>query len=138
MKGILFFLVAILFITASAFSFCFDEAGARYGINPDLLRAIAEVESRCNPRAFNQNGDGSYDFGVMQINSRWYTVLGHETWIGLSDPCFNVHVGAWILKGCIDRFGCTWEAVGCYNASSKEKRRQYAWKVYDALKRRRQ
>jgi hypothetical protein len=31
------------------------------------------------------------------------------------------------------RYGYTWEAVGCYNASSKNKRNGYAYKVWRAI-----
>lgn len=32
-------------------------------------------ESKCNPKAVSsQNGDGSYDYGALQINSTWRTV----------------------------------------------------------------
>ncbi len=119
----------IIFVPLCSYSFCFEEAGAYYGIHPDILRAIASVESSMNPYAVNFNKDGSFDYGLMQINSRWYNVLGHERWIKLADPCFNVKVGAWILAGCIKRFGYTWQAVGCYNAADRAKRVSYVRKV---------
>ncbi|MDI6890539.1 MAG: lytic transglycosylase domain-containing protein, partial [Thermodesulfovibrionales bacterium] len=52
----------------------------------------------------------------------------------LSDPCYNVMTGARILRLCIDKHGYTWEAVGCYNAVSRQKRIGYSWKVYKELK----
>lgn len=104
-----------------------------YGVSPMLLYAIAKVESNFNPKAINRNTNGSYDYGVMQINSSHYKTLGHEKWMSLSDPCTNVKVGAWVLAQCIKKYGNTWEAVGCYNAMSKEKRKNYAWKVYQAI-----
>jgi soluble lytic murein transglycosylase-like protein len=113
---------------------CFEEAGRGYGISPALLYTIAKVESNLNPGAVNRNTNGSYDYGLMQINSGWYATLGRDRWDRLSDACYNVHVGAWILRQCIDRYGYTWDAVGCYNASSKPKRTAYAWKIYSALK----
>jgi len=105
-----------------------------YGINPDLLWAIAKVESNFNHGAVSYNKNGSYDYGIMQINSSWYRHLGHDRWMALADPCYSIYVGAWILKQCINKHGYTWEAVGCYNASSKHKRNKYAWVVYKTLK----
>jgi len=119
----------IVFVPLHSYSFCFEEAGAHYGIHPDVLRAIASVESGMNPYAVNFNKNGSFDYGLMQINSRWYRVLGHERWMKLADPCFNVKVGAWILAGCIKRYGYTWQAVGCYNATDRTKRVSYVRKV---------
>jgi soluble lytic murein transglycosylase-like protein len=131
----LLMLACMLWMSASNVSaFCFEEAGEAYGISPLLLWAIASVESSFNPSAVNRNTNGSYDYGVMQINSQWYHTLGKEQWDRLSDPCFNVHVGAWVLAQCIKRHGYTWEAVGCYNSSKPERRRAYAEKVYYHLK----
>lgn len=122
-----------LALATDANSFCFNEAGRMYGVSPELLYAIAKVESNFNPKAINRNKNKTYDYGVMQINSSHYKTLGHDLWMRLSDPCTNVKVGAWILSQCIKRYGYTWEAVGCYNANSKEKRKKYAWKVYHNL-----
>ncbi|HOE19210.1 MAG TPA: lytic transglycosylase domain-containing protein [Syntrophales bacterium] len=119
----------------NASAFCFEEAGEAYGISPLLLWSIASVESSFNPAAINHNSNGSYDYGVMQINSNWFRVLGKEQWDRLADPCFNVHVGAWVLAQCIQRHGYTWKAVGCYNSSKPERRRAYAEKVLSHLKR---
>ena len=116
-----------------AHSFCFDEAGRAYGISPLLLRGIARVESSMNPAAINRNSNGSTDLGLMQVNSYWLKTLGTTSGELLRDPCYNVMAGAWILKGCIDRHGATWQAVGCYNATSRDKRVNYSWKVYREL-----
>lgn len=131
-KGILFALILILSATG-AHGFCFEEAGAMYDVSPQLLRAIAKVESNFNPRAINRNKNGSYDFGVMQINSFWVKTLGEDRWRALGDPCFNVKVGAWILGANIHRHGYNWEAVGRYNAVSIEKQAVYIRKVYKTL-----
>lgn len=52
----------------------------------------------------------------MQINSWWFDTLGTERWQALADPCFNVRVGAWILRDCIDRHGYTWDGLACYRS----------------------
>jgi soluble lytic murein transglycosylase-like protein len=118
---------------ASPYRAYFQAAGERYGVSPDILWAIAKVESQFNPTAINYNSNGTFDYGIMQINSWWYRRLGHQLWVSLSDPATNINVGAWILAQCIQRHGNTWEAVGCYNANSQHKRTAYAWKVYHAL-----
>jgi len=129
----IFISIFIALIATDSWAFCFEEAGAMYGVSPMLLYAIAKTESNFNPKAINKNLNGSYDYGVMQINSVHYKTLGRDLWLSLSDPCTNVKVGAWILAQCIKRYGQTWEAVGCYNAVSSEKRRKYAWRVYKNL-----
>ncbi|WP_180269769.1 transglycosylase SLT domain-containing protein, partial [Erwinia amylovora] len=47
----------ILFFSSSAQAYCFREAGARYNVSPQLLRAIAQVESGINPHAIGYNRD---------------------------------------------------------------------------------
>lgn len=133
-KRIIIFCSLFLFVFAGETrAFCFEEAGSLYNISPRLLRAIAKVESNFQPDAINRNTNGTYDYGLMQINSSWARVLGNDLWSSLGDPCLNVKVGAWILSDCIRRHGYTWEAVGSYNAEKKHKRVRYARKVYQAL-----
>jgi soluble lytic murein transglycosylase-like protein len=114
---------------------CWEETSAWYGINVNLLYAIAKTESGLNPRAINRNKNGTYDIGLMQINSFWLPTLKkhgvdeEQLW----DPCTSIQVGAWILAGNMKRLGVTWEAVGAYNASKTDLRVKYATKVYKNL-----
>jgi soluble lytic murein transglycosylase-like protein len=126
----------ILFVAtvAHADQLCFEEAGVEYGINPQILKAIARVESNFKPRAINWNRNGTYDFGIMQINSSWYYTLGKEWWSTLGDPCSNIRGGAKILSGCMKKYGYSWEAIGCYNSQTPSKRDRYAQSVYRQLK----
>lgn len=128
-------IVMMLFIAtaAEADPLCFDEAGMQYGINPQILRAIARVESGFNPRAVNWNTNGSYDFGVMQINSSWGHTYGEEWWSTLGDPCTNIKAGAMILASCMKKYGYTWEGIGCYNSQTPGKRNKYALTVFKQL-----
>jgi Soluble lytic murein transglycosylase and related regulatory proteins (some contain LysM/invasin domains) len=144
----------LLFIAAfiplfSARANCWTEAGARYGIEPELLQAIAIVESNGNITAVNKNRDGSLDVGLMQINSSNFSAL-RKFRISqkdlLDDPCQSVMTGAWILAGQIQQFGYTWDAVGAYNAGTantparRALRQRYIKKVaphYARLKRQR-
>jgi hypothetical protein len=130
-----FVLVGIFMFAASssAFAFCFDEAGAEYGINPQILRAIAKVESNFNPAAINKNSNGTYDVGLMQINSIWASTIGKERWKQLGDACTNTKTGAWILSMCISKYGYNWKAIGCYNSQTPEKRDRYARMVFNQI-----
>ncbi|MGY0195315.1 lytic transglycosylase domain-containing protein [Leptothrix sp. BB-4] len=120
--------VPVLANTESVEPACFEEAGARHGIAPVLLEAIALQESSMNANARNRNRDGSWDVGLMQINSRWFPTLARyginpdQLW----DPCVSAHVGAWILAGNFQRLGTNWDAVGAYNARDPLLRRRYA------------
>lgn len=119
-----------------------------YGVSPDLLRAIAVVESSMRPEVINlghAQRTKSHDIGLMQINSRWldsppFKSLGYVE-AHLLDTCTNVKVGAWVLANAFAAHGVTWEAVGAYNAACTRlkgedctrARNTYAWKVYRAL-----
>jgi len=134
MKRMLPLLILLFFSGRPAGALCFEEAGLEYGIAPELLWAIAKTESQFNVRALHYNRNGSFDYGLMQINSSWYKELGRERWVHLSDGCYNVKVGAWILDRCIKGYGYTWAAVGCYNGLSKETKVRYAHRIYRTLK----
>jgi soluble lytic murein transglycosylase-like protein len=120
----------------------FQEAGRRYGLSPRLLEAISWVESNHHLGAVNHNRNGSVDVCHMQINSSWRKQLG-ASWDHLNDPYYCTVVGAWILAGCVRRYGYTWDAVACYhtggalyNAKNKaqhQRGRQYITKVRRAL-----
>jgi len=127
--------IAILLTLPSiVHAFCFSEQEGIYGINSKLLQSIAETESNFNTKVIHNNHDGSFDIGVMQINSSWIRPLGLDRQKLISDPCYNVSIGARILNMCVEKHGYTWEAVGCYNAVSKGKRTRYSWKIYNKLK----
>ncbi len=128
-------LAAIALLMSGGASACWEDAAEQYGVNAYLLYAIAKTESNLNPSAVNRNKNGSYDIGLMQINSRWLPTLrkyGIEE-AQLWDACINIQVGAWVLAQNLRRMGNSWEAVGAYNARNPELRIKYAQKVYRNL-----
>ncbi|WP_070968400.1 lytic transglycosylase domain-containing protein [Vibrio sonorensis] len=129
----------VLLFSSNAMAFCFDEAGKRYNVNPKLLKSIAKVESSLNPKAMNySNNNGTYDIGLMQINSTWLNKLSE---FGISEPdlinnpCTNVHVGAWILSTNFATHGYNRNSLGAYNAgfgsNRQSARDRYIGKVED-------
>mgnify|MGYP001764662479 CR=1 FL=1 len=127
----------------SASAMCWEEASTDYGIPVDVLKAVAKTESGFNPKALNKNTNGTYDIGLMQINSGHLGTLSRHgiKEADLFDPCTNIRVGAWLLADSFSRRGATWDAVGAYNAACSqlkgkdciEARAQYAWRVYRQL-----
>lgn len=128
---------------------CFARAGAIYGVSPQLLKAIARVESSHQPAAMNLSHTartGTYDIGLMQINSSHLSKGRVLVRSGLSehdlkDGCVNAHVGAWLLADLFRRHGVSWDTVGRYNAACTTltpaecltARATYTWKVYRAM-----
>jgi soluble lytic murein transglycosylase-like protein len=128
-------LAATLTAATPAYATCYEQAGREYTINPDLLRAIAFVESSWNNGAINQNANGSEDVCLMQINSFW---IKHLARYGvtrerlINDPCLCVRTGAYVLAGEISRVGQTWLAVGQYHrgpSGPRSKKIAYAERV---------
>lgn len=123
-------------LQAHAFEECFEQAGKRFDINPTLLKAISYTESRLNPNALNdRNGNGTVDYGLMQINSSWFSKLqklGINPELVKTDPCVNVTVGAWILAKNFETSGESWLSVGAYNAGYRDSS-QKAREVYISL-----
>lgn len=126
--------IGFLFVPSISAAFCFNEAGQAFGINPDIIRGIARIESNFNPEAIHKNQNRSVDLGLMQINSAWIPAIGLDPDRLISDPCYNVMTGANILDRCIKKYGYTWEATGCYNAASRAKRVNYSWRLYKEMK----
>lgn len=113
---------------------CWEEAAAFHNVDPWLLMSIAYVESRFNPNAVNRNKNGSYDTGMMQINSIWFPTLrknGIDPNL-LKDACASTYIGAWILSKNIKQYGYTWRAIGAYNSAKPSLGYKYAKKVYEA------
>lgn len=127
------FLIFLLIHPDSCSAFCFQEAGQRYKVSPWLLWSIAKTESAFDSSAINRNLNGTVDIGLMQINSIWAKQLG-KTWDSLHDPCTNVMVGAWILSQCMQDYGYSWKAVGCYHSRTPERRDAYALRIASILK----
>lgn len=57
----------------------FKSAGDRFKIDPNLLAAIARVESNFNAKAIGPvNTNGTRDYGIMQINERTAQQYGYD------------------------------------------------------------
>lgn len=103
---------------------CWEKVGARYKVDPLLLKAIAWKESRGKADAIGSKlKDGNRALGMMQINTIHLPELkkfGIDK-AHLFKPCVSQEVGAWVLSSCIRQFGNTWKAVGCYYTGGASK-----------------
>jgi peptidoglycan DL-endopeptidase CwlO len=87
----------------------FNAAGAKYGVSPKLLAAVAKVESGYNPQAVSKAGAR----GLMQI------MPGTAAGLGVTnafDPAQAVDGAAKLLSSNLKEFGSLDLAVAAYNA----------------------
>jgi hypothetical protein len=119
------------------------QASAQYNRLPlDLLRAIRQEEAG-RVGGWQVNADGSVDYGVMQINSRWLPILaaqGYTARVLTYDACASIAAGAWILVHALsdasawNRSGIDgrvyWRAVGDYHSHTLRLNRAYAEQVW--------
>jgi len=88
---------------------------AEVGISPEFALAIALEENwTLNPNAVYQNQDGTFDGGVMQLNSSWFK----GDW---QNPEENIRAGCLYIKGLVENPLTTtyWSVAVCYNAGTR-------------------
>ena len=91
---------------------------AHYDLDPALLAAVIESESKFNPDAHSSAGA----VGLMQLTPG--TAKGIALYTGghrfrlsdLTNPEINVRYGAWYLRHLINRYGDERLALAAYNA----------------------
>jgi soluble lytic murein transglycosylase-like protein len=128
---------------------CYKSAAEFYNIDFRLLLSIALVESGNYPYTLNLGGrsyrykdrgeaeaalktldaEGSYDLGLMQVNSAWFRANDIPFELGF-DPCFNIRLGAYILAVEIySAKGDLTEAVKRYHSPYKRWQDKYIAKI---------
>ena len=95
---------------SGAYQSLFSAAGARYGISPDLLAAVAQVESSDNPQAVS----GAGAEGLMQLMPGTAASLGVDPF----DPAQAIDGGAQLLAQDLQHFGSVPLALAAYNAGA--------------------
>jgi soluble lytic murein transglycosylase-like protein len=83
------------------------------GVPPNFVLALAYTEnSTLDPLAINRNRNGTYDRGVMQLNSG---VFPHVQW---DDPEENIRASIYHIKWLMERPGINtwWSVAVAYNS----------------------
>ena len=117
---------------------CWDMAGQKFNVDPWLLLAIADVESGLTSKSFNKNSNGSYDLGLMQVNTihlKELQKLGINSNHLLNNDCVGIYVAAMLLKRSTDKYGKNIDGIGGYHSGTPSRRRAYGMKVLKAYSR---
>lgn len=93
---------------SSQYNSLFAQAGAKYGISPTLLAAVAKTESSFNANA----GSGAGARGLMQLMPSTAKSLGVDP----MKPAEAIDGAARMLSGLVKKFGTNELALAAYNA----------------------
>lgn len=112
---------------------CASAAANLYQLPQPILPILLDLEGG-TVGAVSRNTNGTVDIGPMQVNSHWVPKLAKRYGVGpdvvysklLNDECYNIHVGAWILKTEIELAkGDFWQGVGHYHSRTAVHKRKY-------------
>ncbi len=110
---------------------CINHAATLYQVPAVVIVSVLKIEGGKNGLA-SRNKDGSYDYGPMQINTRWLKTVGPYGYTREDiqfNPCTNVEVGAWILRQSIFQGKDYWNGVGNYHSHTPTLNESYHFKV---------
>jgi len=120
---------------------CIMLAAQTHDVPPALLVGIYKAEGgKVGQQVKNTNG--SYDLGPMQINTIWMPELAKHWGVSeetakkqvRDDPCTNVDVAAWILRGHLTRTNNLSTALQHYHSRTPKFGTKYKKRVIDHMK----
>ncbi|MCE2571651.1 lytic transglycosylase domain-containing protein [Motilimonas eburnea] len=109
---------------------CMVQSANAYGFDVKWLKLLHRMEGG-KSGTVKLNKDGSYDLGIMQINTinlaDLKRVKPDTTWKNLAvEPCRNIDASAWYFTKMLKkRKGNLWEAIGDYNSTTPKVRHTY-------------
>lgn len=116
---------------------CINQAVVSYAVPASLIMAVIYVEGGRNGTR-NYNSNGTYDYGVMQINSIWLPEIAKQFAYSAMDlqydACKNVFAGSWILRQNLDheKTKPLMYAIGSYHSLTPQLNYLYSVKVLSA------
>jgi soluble lytic murein transglycosylase-like protein len=115
---------------------CVLQAASVQQLPPELLISVIKVEGGA-PGVVAKNSNKTEDLGVMQVNTgAWLPLVARAHFAGdrisayqrlRDDGCYNIQVGAWILRRAIDQEkGDLWQGVGRYHSATPMYKQRYS------------
>jgi soluble lytic murein transglycosylase-like protein len=111
---------------------CVNEAAIQYHVPAKLIIAVMMVEGGRTGQISKRNTNGSYDIGLMQINSAWIPELkkyGVTEDKIKNDACTNIKVGTWIISKKIAHGSSLTSGIGDYHSHTYHYNQIYYAKI---------
>ena len=111
-----------------------------YDLPPRVLPSIQRVEGG-RPGLVHHNKDGTDDYGVMQVNTRWLVPLSRYTRTSVetvrrrltTEPCYNIAAAGAIMRSSLNEVGGDlMRAVGDYHSHTHALNLSYQTEVLHA------
>jgi soluble lytic murein transglycosylase-like protein len=118
---------------------CMVAAASAYHLPVHALPAIQAAEGGYIGAA-RADADGSYDLGLMQVNTQWIPPLARAMNLQpqivavrlILNPCFNIAAAAAILHGYVEEtHGNMWQAIGDYHSHTPGLNTAYKFRVLE-------
>lgn len=111
---------------------CINHAAIVYHVPATVILSVIKQESGRNGQAV-RNKNGTFDYGVMQINSVWLPKIaayGYTRDDMQYNACKNISVGTWILSQSITEGKNLWSGVGNYHSHTPRHNYKYSAVVH--------
>ncbi|MCT4575013.1 MAG: lytic transglycosylase domain-containing protein [Alphaproteobacteria bacterium] len=121
---------------------CIISSAAAYNIPSSAIYAIMEAEGGKTGQ-LSKNSNGSYDLGLMQINTLWLPELAKHwgiteteaAYVLVNDTCANINVASWILKKKINEAnGSMIKGISYYHSRTPKHGIKYAKRILNIMK----
>ena len=104
-----------------------EKTAKRYGLNPNIIKALIEEESGWLSSAEGDNGNS---IGLMQIQERWHKDRMKRLGVtNLYNQEQNITVGCDILSELLKKYGNYKDALSVYNSGNIHDGKQYAERI---------
>jgi len=122
--------------TAKSYISCIDNASKKYNVPSLLIDLIANKLESGSVGLKSMNSNGTYDMGIMQINSihlkelEKYNVTENDL---VNNACINIDVGTWILSKEILKTKSYAKGLGRYHSGNTKHATKYLLRAKEHL-----
>ena len=111
---------------------CINHAAIIYHVPATVILSVMKKENGRNGEA-NRNKNGTFDYGVMQINSIWLpriAAYGYTKNDLQFNACKNVQVATWIIGQSMASGKSLWSGVANYHSRTPAYNHPYKNSLY--------